>query len=97
VKPVAMVADAIRDCSRRGNIVLDSFLGSGTTILAAEWVGRVAYGLEIDPLYVDAAIRRWQRFTKRDAVLQTTGLTFDELAAGAVRPNTALVRVRRQK
>jgi DNA modification methylase len=97
VKPVAMVADAIRDCSRRGNIVLDSFLGSGTTILAAEGVGRVAYGLEIDPLYVDAAIRRWQRFTKRDAVLQTTGLTFDELAAGAVRPNTALVRVRRQK
>ena len=81
VKPVAMVADAMRDCSRRGDIVLDPFMGSGTTIMAAERVGRRGYGLELDPLYVDAAIRRWQAFTKRDAILNATGQTFDEVAA----------------
>jgi DNA modification methylase len=81
VKPVALVADAMRDCSRRGDIVLDPFMGSGTTILAAERVGRRGYGLEIDPRYVDAAIRRWQDFTKRDAILKRTGQTFDEVAA----------------
>jgi DNA modification methylase len=81
VKPVGLVADAMRDCSRRGDIILDPFMGSGTTILAAERVGRRGYGLEIDPLYVDAAIRRWQEFTKRDAVLKATGQTFDEVAA----------------
>jgi DNA modification methylase len=81
VKPVALVADAMRDCSRRGDIVLDPFMGSGTTIMAAERVGRRAYGLEIDPLYVDAAVRRWQAFTKRDAILEATGKTFDELTA----------------
>jgi DNA modification methylase len=70
----------MRDCSRRGDVVLDPFLGSGTTILAAERVGRRAYGLEIDPLYVDTAIRRWQAYTKRDAVLRPTDQTFDELA-----------------
>jgi DNA modification methylase len=80
-KPVAIVADAMRDCSRRGDIVLDPFLGSGTTILAAEKVGRRGYGLELDPLYVDAAIRRWQAYTKRDAILKATGQTFDEVAA----------------
>lgn len=79
VKPVALVADAIRDCSRRGEIVLDPFMGSGTTILAAERVGRRGYGLEIDPLYVDVAIRRWQSFTGRDALLEATGQTFDEV------------------
>jgi DNA modification methylase len=81
VKPVALVADAIKDCSRRGDIVLDPFMGSGTTLLAAERVGRRTYGVEIDPLYVDAAIRRWQEFTKRDAILVATGQSFSELAA----------------
>jgi len=80
VKPVALVTDAMRDCSRRGDIVYDPFMGSGTTILAAEKVGRRAYGVEIDPLYVDVAIRRWQEFTKRDAILKSTGQTFDEVA-----------------
>ncbi|WP_439394109.1 site-specific DNA-methyltransferase [Bradyrhizobium sp. PMVTL-01] len=80
VKPVSLIADAIKDCTRRGEIVLDPFLGSGTTLLAAERVGRRAYGLEIDPLYVDAAIRRWQDVTKRDAILVATGQTFDEVA-----------------
>jgi DNA modification methylase len=81
VKPIALVADAIKDCTRRGDLVLDPFLGSGTTLLAAERVGRRAYGLEIDPLYVDAALRRWQDVTKRDAILAATGQTFDEVAA----------------
>jgi DNA modification methylase len=81
VKPVALVADAMRDCSRRGDIILDPFMGSGTTIVAAESVGRMAYGIELDPLYVDVAIRRWQKFTGRDAILARTGETFDELAA----------------
>lgn len=80
VKPIALVADAMRDCSRRGDIVLDPFMGSGTTILAAERVGRRAYGLELDPRYVDAAVRRWQSFTKRDAVLKASRKSFDEIA-----------------
>ena len=72
--------------------MLDPFLGSGTTILAAEKVGRRGYGIEIDPLYVDVAIRRWQDFTKRDAVLADTGQTFDEVAAE--RSTTSPVRKR---
>jgi DNA modification methylase len=79
VKPVAMIADAMRDCSRRGSIVLDSFAGSGSTIIAAERVGRHAYCMEIDPLYVDVAIRRWQRATGQDAILRSTDQTFDQL------------------
>lgn len=78
VKPVAMVADAIRDCSRRGEIVLDAFLGSGTTLMAAEKTGRICYGIEIDPLYVDTAIRRWQARTGSKAVHAVTGVPFDQ-------------------
>jgi DNA modification methylase len=81
VKPVALVADAMRDCSRRGDIVLDPFLGSGSTILAAERVGRRGYGLEIDPAYIDIIVRRWQTYTGRDAILADTGQTFEEVAA----------------
>ncbi len=92
VKPVAMVADAMRDCSRRGDIILDPFMGSGTTIMAAERVGRRGYGIEIDPLYVDVAVRRWQRFTKQDATLKGSGQTFDEVSQQRKNP-----RVRRQK
>lgn len=79
VKPVAMIADALLDCSKRGDIVLDPFMGSGTTIVAAERVGRRAYGLELDPAYIDVAVRRWQTFTRRDATLEGTGQTFDEV------------------
>lgn len=86
VKPVALVADAMRDCSRRGDIIFDPFMGSGTTILAAEKVGRKAYGIEIDPHYIDVAIRRWQDYTKRDAILESTGQTFDEVTAERSRP-----------
>ena len=63
VKPVALVADAILDCTARGDIVLDGFLGSGTTIIAAERTGRMCYGLELDPGYIDTIIRRWQALT----------------------------------
>ena len=89
VKPVAMVADALRDCTRRGDIVLDTFAGAGTTIVAAERVGRRAYSLEIEPNYVDVAIRRWQAFTRRDAVLSASGQTFDEVVQKRS-PRTAL-------
>jgi DNA modification methylase len=81
VKPVAMIADAMRDCSRRRDIVLDPFIGSGTAILAAEKVGRRGYGLELDPGYVDVSIRRWQSFAGRDAILEETGETFAEVTA----------------
>ena len=79
VKPVAMVADAMKDCTRRKEIVLDSFCGTGTTILAAERVGRRGYGLEIDPGYVDVAVRRWQAFSGSDALHVASGLTFEEI------------------
>lgn len=81
VKPVQMIADAILDASGRGEIVLDGFLGSGSTLLAAERVGRICYGIEIDPLYVDVAIQRWQRYTGEKATLQSTGKTYDEVAS----------------
>ena len=87
VKPVALVADALLDCSARGDLVLDSFLGSGTTLLAAERVGRRCYGIEIDPLYVDVSIRRWQRCTGERAMHQN-GKCFDELATTAQRRDT---------
>ncbi|WP_347265247.1 site-specific DNA-methyltransferase [Nitrobacter sp.] len=80
-KPIALVADAIKDCTRRNDIVLDSFMGSGTTLLAAERVGRRVYGIEIDPLYVDTAIRRWIATYKSDVILEGTNHTFDEVAA----------------
>ena len=83
VKPVALVADAIFDCSMRGDIVLDAFLGSGTTVIAAERTGRRCYGIELDPRYVDAIIRRWQAYTREKAVHATTGQSFDDLAAQA--------------
>ncbi len=76
VKPVALVADAIMDCSARGDIVLDAFLGSGTTVIAAERTGRTCYGMELDPGYVDTVVRRWQKFTGLGALHQRTGQTF---------------------
>ncbi len=81
VKPVALVADAILDCSRRGGIVLDAFAGSGTTVIAAERTGRRAYALEIDPVYVETAIRRWEDYSGDHAVHAETGLTLEEIKA----------------
>jgi len=79
VKPIAMVADAILDTSARGAIVLDPFLGSGTTLMAAERVGRVCCGIEIDPVYVDVAIARWQKFTGGIAIHAESGRSFTEI------------------
>ncbi len=81
-KPVRLIADAMLDCSDRGDIVLDCFTGIGATLLAAERVGRLFRGIEIDPLYVDATIRRWQRLTGDHAVHEATGRRFDDLAGG---------------
>jgi DNA modification methylase len=79
VKPVELVADAILDCTARGDIVLDAFLGSGTTVIATERTGRVCYGMELSPRYVDAVVRRWQTFTGQTAVQQSTGRTFNQV------------------
>ena len=74
-----MVADAILDVTRRGDIVLDPFLGSGATVMACERTGRRGFGLELDPLYVDVIIRRWQAHTGDKARHLETGQTFEEV------------------
>lgn len=79
VKPVALVADAILDCSARGDIVLDAFLGSGTTVIAAERTGRRCYGLELDPRYVDTTIRRWQAASGEKAKHAVSDKIYDEV------------------
>lgn len=81
VKPTALVADAIRDVSRPGDIVLDAFMGSGTTILAAERTKRRAYGIEIEPHFVDVALCRWISMTGGTPVLEATGETFAKVQA----------------
>jgi len=80
VKPVALVADAIRDCSRRGDIILDAFGGSGTTLIAAQKTGRRARLIEYDPAYVDTIIRRFESVTGKPAVLVETGEVFEDVA-----------------
>lgn len=96
VKPVALVADAIKDCSRRGEIILDQFGGSGSTLIAAERTGRKARLVEYDPLYCDTIIRRWQKVTGDEASLVGTGDTFAQLeqsgrpAIDALLPEAAL-------
>jgi len=79
VKPVAMIADAIKDCTRRRDIVLDAFGGSGTTLIAAEMSGRLARLIELDPLYCDTIVRRFERFTGKSANLEGTDLTFEDV------------------
>ncbi len=81
VKPCAMVMDAIKDCSKPKGIILDSFSGSGTTLIAAAKTKRRGYVMEFDPLYVDGAIRRWETLFKAEARHAETGLTFAEMAA----------------
>ena len=78
VKPVALIADAIKDVSAPGDLVLDPFAGSGTIVIAAERTGRKARALEIDPAYVDVAVRRWQSYSGKPAVLVATGETFEQ-------------------
>jgi DNA modification methylase len=79
IKPAQLVADAILDCTARRDVVLDPFLGSGTTVIAAERTGRVCYGMELDPRYVDTIVRRWQAFTGGNAVQESTSRTFNEI------------------
>jgi DNA modification methylase len=79
VKPVELVADAIKDCSLRNQIVLDPFGGSGTTLIAAEKTGRRGYLMELDPLYCDTIIRRWQAFTGQSALHDGSRGSFDEM------------------
>jgi DNA modification methylase len=88
VKPVALVIDAIKDCSRRGEIVLDPFSGSGTTIIAAEKSQRRACAMELDPIYVDVAIRRWEKLTGGEAIHGLNGQTFAEVKEGRLRLST---------
>lgn len=73
--------DAILDCSHRGDIVLDAFAGSGTTLVAAHRTGRRGYGVEIDPIYCDLIVRRLALATKSDPILVGDGRTFTEIAA----------------
>jgi DNA modification methylase len=79
MKPVALVKDAILDCSNHGGIVLDAFLGSGTTLIAAERAGRCCFGMEIDPRYVDVTLRRFQKLTGIEPVHAESGATFAEV------------------
>ena len=80
VKPVSLVMDAIKDCSHRGGVVLDAFVGSGTTLISAERTGRVGRGIEMDPRYVDVALKRWKSFSGEEAIHAATGMTFKALA-----------------
>jgi DNA modification methylase len=86
VKPTALIADAIRDCSHRKGLILDPFAGSGTVVVAAERTGRRARAIELDPKYVDVAIQRWQRVTGREAVLAATGQPWDLVRAERLCP-----------
>ena len=80
VKPVALVMDAILDCSKRSGLVLDAFAGSGTTLVAAHKTGRRGYGIELDPLYCDVIVRRMKKLTRLEAVLAETGESFDAIS-----------------
>ena len=79
-----MIADAILDVSARGGIVIDAFLGSGTTIIAAERVGRRCYGIEIDPRFADTIIRRFERHSGEAAIHVESGRSFAEIEAERV-------------
>jgi DNA modification methylase len=98
VKPTALVADAIKDTTKRGDLVLDPFAGSGTTIIAAEKCGRTAAAIEIDPAYVDVIVKRWQQSTGEAARLSANGSTFDDvnhIRRHAPATKRATTRVRR--
>jgi predicted RNA methylase len=89
VKPIAMMVDAILDCSRRKDIVLDGFAGSGSTLLAAQRTGRRGYGIEIDPQYCDLIVRRLQEAAKCKALLVGDGRSFADVAADRAAPALA--------
>jgi DNA modification methylase len=74
-----MIADALRDCTKRGDVVLDPFLGSGATLMAAAETGRIFRGVDLDPLYVDVAVRRWEQATGQEAISLEDGEPFDAI------------------
>ena len=81
VKPTALLEDALLDVSNRGDVVIDPFLGSGSTLIAADKTRRVCHGVELDPLYVDVIVRRYEAASDQEAMLVNTGETFKELEA----------------
>src|SRR6201993_3656914 len=89
VKPVALVAEAIKDCSKRGEVVLDPFGGSGTTLIAAEKTGRLARLIEFDPTYCDTIVRRFEHITGKHATCPTSGASFEEIAQERAVPPAA--------
>ena len=82
VKPTRLVADAIKDCSKRGDLILDPFGGSGTTLIAAEKTGRAARVIEYDPAYCDTILRRFARMTGKQAILADSEETFEDVELG---------------
>jgi len=90
VKPLALVADALKDCSKQNAIVLDPFSGSGTTLIAAEKTGRRARVIELDPIYCDVAVRRWQNFTGKKAFLGDTDFSFEVIEDTFVGPSACV-------
>ena len=80
VKPVAMIADAMKDVSRRNDIILDIFGGSGSTLVAAHKTGRRGFLVELDPIYCDCIVRRWETYAKDDAFLVRSGKSFAEIS-----------------
>jgi hypothetical protein len=98
VKPIGLVADAIKDCSRRGEIVLDPFGGSGSTLIAAERTGRIARLIEFDPVYCDRIVRRYERLTGKAATHSDSGIPFEDVAedrlaqSGVVARSTQICR-----
>jgi len=83
VKPVQMIADAIKDVSGRGDIVLDLFGGAGSTMIAAHKTGRRAHLMELDPIYCDRIIHRWELYAKDEAELVACGVDYSRYAAAA--------------
>jgi DNA modification methylase len=79
LKPVDLVADAISSCTNPGDIVLDPLLGFGTTVVAAERTDRICYGLEVDPIYMDLTIRRWQQVTGQNAINAASNRSFEQI------------------
>jgi DNA modification methylase len=90
--PVGLVADAVKDCSRRGEVVLDPFAGSGTTLIAGHNTGRRARLVEFDPAYCDQIVRRFEQVSGKQAILATTGQSFEVVAeerGSSLQPSTS--------
>ena len=92
-KPIELMRRPLLNHTERGAVVYDPFLGSGTTLIAAEDTGRICYGLELDPAYVDVIVLRWQNLTGKAAVLEPDGRTFEEVRAERVSDFEAEVRI----